>query len=136
VPLLSRWFLRTAIAWLVAGLAIGILVSLPSLAGTGIAAGFAPVEVHALVVGWATQMIFGVAHWMCPRPGPGRSFGNPVLGWSSWAMLNAGLILRAVAEPLNTLHGGQVLLLTASALLQLAAIVLFTVHIWPRTAPR
>jgi len=136
VPLLSRWFLRTAIAWLVAGLIIGVVTSLPSLAGTGIAAGLAPVQVHALVVGWATQMIFGVAHWMFPRPGPARSFGNPVVGWSAWATLNAGLMLRAVAEPMNTLHGGEAVPLSASALLQLAAVVLFTVHLWPRTAPR
>jgi len=134
MPLLSRWFLRSAILWLLLALTGAAVAAWPS-GGAIPVAGFTPTIVHLFVVGWATQMILGVAYWMFPRPGPARSFGNPAAGWMVWAALNAGLTLRVAAEGLATVqvHGW---LFFVSAALQLVAIVGFVVLIWPRTAPR
>ena len=58
MPTLTRWFVRAAIVNLVAGLALGLVVVLPALAESS--PPWRPVYVHLLVMGWATQMIFGV----------------------------------------------------------------------------
>jgi len=135
VPPLTRWFLRTALAWLVLAMLAGVAITLPTVGPEALHAALQPVWVHLLMVGWVTQMIFGVAWWMFPRPAPARSFGNPVLGWSAYAALNAGLLLRVLSEPaLATAPGpGVRAALVASAALQFFATLAFAATIWPRT---
>jgi hypothetical protein len=133
MPPLTRWFLRSAIVCLIAGLGLGVL----GAGATGpLAAAFQPLAVHLLVVGWATQMIFGVAFWMFPRPG-GAGFGDPRPGWTAFASLNLGLLLRALAEPAVALgRSGSLatLGLAVSAASQLAAVLLFAGIMWRRIA--
>jgi hypothetical protein len=55
------------------------------------------------------------------------------------AALNLGLALRIVAEPVERTGGESNLtlaLLGASALLQLAAALVFVAQLWPRVGPR
>ena len=133
MPTLTRWFLRSAIVCLLTGLGLGLLTA--GAAGP-VAAAVQPLEVHLLVVGWATQMIFGVAFWMFPRPG-GAGFGDPRQGWTAFVSLNLGLVLRALAEPAVALGAsGQLatLGLGVSAASQLAAVLLFAMIMWRRIA--
>lgn len=134
MPPLTRWFLRTALAWLLLAMLLGLAIALPAFGPEALRAALRPVWVHLLMVGWVTQMIFGVAWWMFPRSAPARSFGNPVLGWSAYALLNAGLALRVLSEPaLATAPGPAVrAALVASAALQLLATALFVATIWRR----
>ncbi len=137
MPSLTRWFLRSALVCLVLALALGVAAA--ARPGAAATAAFAPLALHLLVTGWATQMIFGVAYWMFPRVLPGRSFGNPVLAWSACAGLNAGLVLRAVAEPLVAMRGSgpaTAAALVVSGLLQLTAVVAMTAVLWKRVAGR
>ena len=137
MPLLTRWFLRSAIVCLLIALALGALSA--ALPGAPAGPAFAPFALHLLVVGWATQMIFGVAYWMFPRVLPGRSFGSPVLGWTAFAGLNAGLLLRAGFEPWAALRGSGPwtgVALAASALFQLAAVLGMVALLWRRVAER
>ena len=134
MPPLTRWFLRTALAYLLLAMMAGLALAVPSLVPDGLRAGLLPVYVHLLMVGWVTQMIFGVAWWMFPRPAPARSFGSPLLGWSAYALLNAGLLLRALCEPLLARAPGPAAaggLVTAAAL-QLLGVVAFASVIWRR----
>ncbi len=130
MPRLSRWLARTALLYLVSALLLGVLMPLGG-GGTAYLTGAWPVYIHLLVVGWATQLIAAVAYWMFPRPDP-RSPPSEVPGYLVYGLLNAGLLLRAFAEPLPARHG----LLPAAALLQLAAIVLFAATLWPRIRGR
>ncbi len=68
MPKLSRWFVKSALICLVLGSLAGGL----SLGGPGLAA-LAPLAWHLLAVGWATQLIFGVAFWMFPLVKPARA---------------------------------------------------------------
>ena len=133
MPTLTRWFLRSAIVCLLAGLGLGVVTA----GATGpAAAAVQPLMVHLLVVGWATQMIFGVAFWMFPRPG-GAGFGDPRPGWTAFVSLNLGLALRALAEPAVALGvAGPIatLALGVSAASQLAAVLLFATIMWRRVA--
>ena len=56
------------------------------------------------------------------------------MGWATYAGLNAGLLLRVVAEPIHTLSpsGWTGAALVVSALLQVGAIWIFVLAIWPR----
>jgi hypothetical protein len=132
MPALTRAFLRAGLLWLVAGL--GLLTALAIWPGH-----LSPLlrlaAFHFITVGWLTQMIFGVAHWMFPRANRAHPRGSEGLGWGAFAGLNAGLFLRAVTESVQS-QGTAGLLLALSGLLQLAAALAWVIHIWPRVKER
>lgn len=55
------------------------------------------------MVGWVTQMIFGVIYWMFPIITRAQPRGNERLGWAVYILLNVGLLLRVIYEPWNWL---------------------------------
>jgi heme/copper-type cytochrome/quinol oxidase subunit 1 len=83
-----------------------------------------------------TQLIFGVAFWMFPRHTSDAPRGSERLGWASYWLLNAGLILRLVGEPARVLGAQTDWMLMVSALLQLGAGCAFVFNIWPRIKER
>ncbi len=114
-------FVRTSLFWLLVNGVIGVLFYLdPGLMGP-----WRSVHVHAGVVGFFMNMVFGVAYWMMPRPGQIKQPGLEALTY--WS-LNLGLLLRSGLEPLAAARGHGELLdagLLLSALLQLFAMVVF-----------
>jgi hypothetical protein len=91
-----------------------------------------PALVHLLVVGWLTQLIFGVAYWMFPRRRGVPITDGPAME-RIWIALNVGLLLRLLAEPqLEPSTGLWAALLVVSAALQWLATVGFAVLMWPR----
>ncbi len=135
MPTIVRWYVKSALVYL------AVAFGLEAVRAWGAARWASqPVAWHLFAVGWLTQLIFGIALWMLPsftREQPRRS---DRLNWAVFAVLNAGLLLRAVVEPLTGLsaRGG---LLTLSALLQWLAALGFVVNVWarvrgPRRKPR
>jgi cbb3-type cytochrome oxidase subunit 1 len=135
MPPLTRWFLKTALVYLVAALLAGALISarnvwvLPPLVTA-----FTPVYFHLFMVGWVTQLIFGVVFWMFPKYSKEKPRGSETLGWATYLLLNSGLLLRVTAEPLNALQPGAVWgwLLVVSAGLQWLAGLSFVANTWGR----
>lgn len=138
MPPLTRWLVRTALCWLVAALVLGAAMQSAALrhAVPALAAAW-PAYVHLLVVGWITGLIFGVAWWLFPRVGRGPA-SDGVAGWLVWGLLNGGLLLRALVEPVVALDpgAGSRWVLPVSAAAQLGAVALFTWMIWPRVRGR
>ncbi len=136
MPQVTRWFLRMALVYLLISLLVGVLVVVPDVMAPvpPLVAALAPVYFHAFMVGWVTQMIFGVAFWMFPKASREQPRGNERLVWWSFWLLNVGLALRVVAEPLNSVRPGGVWgwLLVPSALFQWAAALAFAGNIWGR----
>lgn len=136
MPTVSRTFILTGLVYLAGAMLLGVALAsgVSWVQGGG---GLYPVYIHLLVVGWITQLIFGVAYWMFParRRDPGR--GERVTLWSCYALLNLGLLARAIAEP-RTAGAQNVwsVLLVASAVAQVIAVALFVAHIWPRVSTR
>jgi hypothetical protein len=93
-----------------------------------------PTALHLIVVGWLTQLIFGVAIWMFPPWSKEQPRGPSALGWSCYGLLNTGLLLRLLAEPLNSYRPTPTLgwLLALSAALQVVAVWLFVLLVWSR----
>lgn len=136
MPDVTRLYVHTA--WLY--FLFGVLSGAAFLAYYGVTGGRAPyplvvAHAHALLVGWAAQWVMGIAYWMYPRP-PGTK-ARPRPARVAFVLLNIGLLLRLVFEPLglflvNPLQGPA---LVVSALLQAMAAVLFVGSIWERIAP-
>lgn len=128
MPPLTRTFIKTAMLYFALALALGMALAL------NVGQGLFPVYIHLLVFGWLTQLIFGVIYWMFPKYSTQLPRGYAWLGWLTYGALNAGLLLRAIAEPMqavrpNSLSGS---LLVASAILQWLAGIAFVVNTWPR----
>lgn len=137
MPRLVRWFIKAAFVWLVAALIVRILIAFS--AGT-LVSGLNPVSWHMFLVGWLTQLIFGVAHWMFPTlrtSEQARMRGKEALMAAVWVLLNVGLLLRVVAEPLQAARPAPLWAsaLLVSALLQWLAGVGFVWNTWPRVRP-
>lgn len=138
MPIVTRTYLRTSLFFLAAGLSLGLLRSVPSESLTLALSGATAVYYHLLVVGWITQLVFGVAQWMFPKARRDRHSRSDSLAWSTYGLLNAGLVLRALAEP-SVMSGDGGLwgaALALSALLQWLAGMLFIIDIWPRVRGR
>lgn len=129
MPTLTRWFLRAGMLYLLAALALSVVVAARP---TSVPVGLRPTYLHLFFIGWITQLIFGVAHWMFPRASREHPRGREGLGWAAFVLLNAGLLLRAVAEPL-AVPGWP---LVVSGVSQFAAATVYTLHIWPRIKER
>lgn len=136
MPLLTRWFIKAAMLYLVAALLCGVAMQSPFADRIPILRAFWPTYLHLLVVGWLTQLIFGVAFWLFPKHPSGVPRGSDRLGWACFALLNLGLLLRAVAEPLQGLGRPSGPLLVASAITQLLAGWAFVANTWPRVRAR
>jgi hypothetical protein len=114
-------------------LALQPLLNLPAIVG-----GLRPVYLHFFMVGWLTQLIFGVMHWMFPKASRDRPRGNERLMWAVFIALNLGLVLRALVEPLAAVQPSTSWdwLLAVSATLQWLAGLGFVANTWPRVKER
>ena len=138
MPLLTRYFLKTASLYCGASfclggyllIAVGLQWSVPLV--------LQPVYWHMLLVGWLMQLIFGVAYWMFPPFAKGQPHRYPALGWFTYVALNLGLLLRVVVEPWHGMRPHPALgwLLVCSAVLQVAAGWTFLITIWARIRGR
>lgn len=125
MPPLTRWFVKLALVYFVAALTGSVWQA------AGGPLWLTPVTIHLLVVGWVTGMIFGVAYWMFPKFSTEQPRGANALAVASFVLLNLGLLLRVVGEPMAV---GW--LLVTSALLQWLGAAAFVVNTWPRVKGR
>jgi hypothetical protein len=135
MPLLTRTFLKTALIYLVAALLAGTVLAARNVwLLPPIVAAFSPVYFHLLMVGWVTQLIFGVVFWMFPKYSKEQPRGSEALGWATYFLLNGGLLLRVAGEPMNALQPGTAWgwLLVVSAGLQWLAGLCFVLNSWGR----
>jgi len=135
MPTLSRWFIKAGLIYFVLSLLLGIGLKVQAeFDFLNFLAYFTPVYYHLLVIGWITQIIMGVSHWMFPRFSKENPRGYELLGWLAFACLNLGLILRIFSEPFVLLNPSVLLKIVVilSAVLQWSAGVLYVVHIWGR----
>lgn len=135
MPPLARAYIKTGMLFFIASFVIGALlllnaaVRLPRVVGA-----LQPVYLHLLMVGWVTQLIFGVVFWMFPKLSREQPRGSERLGWLTYYSLNIGLLLRLIAEPWNSIAPNPVVawLLPVSATLQLLAGWAFVANSWGR----
>jgi hypothetical protein len=138
---LNAVMVRASFVWLLAGVVVGGLMLTDQVVPGQWRLWAQPTHGHMLFVGWFIQFALGIAYWLLPRRRtPERPLGYDVgLAFTGVAALNLGLLLRVIAEPAQRSGGDGdwiVMVLAASAVLQVAAVVIFVVQLWPRLAPR
>ncbi len=139
MPLLTRWHIKSAFLYLAAALLLGVALALSAVVPLPVWVGFlSPAFFHLIMVGWVTQMIIGVVFWMFPIISRARPRGYESIGWAVYVLLNAGLLLRVLCEPLAGLNASGVWGwgLVLSAVMQWLAGVLFVFNSWPRVKER
>ncbi len=139
MPILTRLFIKTSFLYLIAALFIGV-----ALVGRSVwqlpawLAGLSPVYFHLLMVGWVTQLIFGVAYWMLPKYTQKQPHGFDGVWWATFWLLNLGVLMRVVAEPFRIASPAPLWgwLLAASAVMQWLAGIGFVFNAWLRVKER
>ncbi len=139
MPTLTRWHIKSAFISLALAMTLGVVLALaPVIDLPGWVVYLSPAFFHLIMVGWVTQMIFGVIFWMFPIVSRARPRGSVRLGWATYVLLNGGLALRVVGEPAVAVAPGSNWgwALVASAVMQWLAAVFFVVNAWPRVKER
>jgi hypothetical protein len=133
MPRLSQLFIRTAFVYLLLGFTFGALM----LANKGLPLHPAlwrllPAHIEFLLLGWTLQLALGVAFWILPRFWDGPPRGNEAGARLAYVLLNLGVWLVALGALLAAPAAVAFLGRTA----ELAAVVAFGFHVWPRIIPR
>jgi cbb3-type cytochrome oxidase subunit 1 len=138
VHTLVRRYIKTAVAFLAAGLAVGVWMVVrrelwlrhPT-----------PYEVsahtHAILVGFVMLMIQGVALWLFPRPDKADARYRPALAEGAYWLVTLGTAGRVVAELARPTAAALWLrwAVVLTSLAQLAGIALFFHTMWSRIRP-
>lgn len=135
MPPLTRWFIKTGLVYFVLSLLTGVIAAAdPVFRPPYPLAGLTPLYFQLLMAGWITQLIFGIAYWMFPIASREEPRGNPQLGWVAYVSLNAGLLLRGIAEVSNVVDVLPLLPWATglSLALQLVAALAFVANTWNR----
>ncbi len=134
MPTLTRWFIKTSFIYFASALTLGLLLAIQPILSLGPLSGLFPVYIHLLVFGWLTQLIFGVVFWMFPKYSTEKPRRSESLGWWTYTLLNIGLLLRAIAEPINSTQPNAISgwTLVISAIIQFLAGLAFVVNTWGR----
>jgi hypothetical protein len=135
MPPITRTFIKTGLFYLVAALLASLLVAgYRPLGLPPWVAGLSPVYFHLFMVGWVTHLIIGVAYWMFPKFSKAQPRGSDALAWSVYGLLNSGLLLRVIAEPMQSVQPSPLWgwLLVLSAGVQWLGGLGFVINTWPR----
>ena len=135
MPPITRVYVKTALAYFVLALLVGVLTAIrPLAAAVPYVAALSPVYFHLFMVGWVTQLIAGVAYWMFPKFTRERPRGYDSLAWATYWLLNVGLLLRVLAEPMQAVNPQAVWgwLIVLAAVLQWLGGLAFVANTWPR----
>ena len=85
MPTVTRWYLRTALVFLVLAFATGVLLAARAPLGlSSTITLLTPVFFHLIFVGFVTQLIFGVVFWMFPKHTREQPRGS--LLFADWVM--------------------------------------------------
>lgn len=132
---LVRRYIKTGIAFLVLGLAIGtrilirreIFLRPPDLYEVS-------AHTHAILVGFVMMMILGVALWLFPRAERGEQQYDPRLAATAYWLLTIGTAGRVASELARAYSAALWLrsIVVTGGLAQFAGIALFFFTMWPR----
>jgi hypothetical protein len=138
MPPLTRWFIKTSFVCFVLAAGLALLMAILPIINFGNAGGLFVIYIHLFALGWLTELAIGVVYWMFPTYSSERPRGSDTLGWWTYALLNAGLLIRTIAESINESRPNSISgwALVLSAIMQFLAGVMFVLNSWPRVRGR
>lgn len=147
MPATSRVYVRVSLLYLGLGAVLGALFLVNRWLPLGAwVYALKASHVQLVISGWLTQFVLGVAWWLFPplqlgrRPDGTRirrgqaQRGSEPLFWATFALLNTGILLRALGVPLQIWTGASWLEVASSlsGFFLLAAAVAFVLNMWAR----
>lgn len=135
---LTRLMGKTSLVYLFIGFILGGILLIGEAIGATWGSAWGEVHAHILFVGWFVQFAIGIAYWLLPRrKTPEQPYGyNVNLAYAAYILINGGLALRILGEPLyfsGILQGAVVVIsLSVSGVLQAAAGVIWAYQLWSR----
>lgn len=128
MPALARWYVKTAILYLLAGTVLGSIILWNK--GAPIAGAWSLLAPHIALMtwGWLLLLTMGAAYWILPRWG--RERRRERLVTVAYLCLNAAIWIVALAPWLRSPWPNAI-----GGLLQAAGCILFAIHAWPRVRP-
>ncbi len=139
MPPLVRRYLKTAIGFLLLGLALGVyMLAQRELRDVWPTPWWISAHTHAILVGFVMMMILGVALWMFPRPAKEDTQFSPLLAEVAYWFLTLGTAGRVLGELLRPGHGGLALrwAVVAGGTAQAAGLAIFFWTMWTRIRGR
>lgn len=130
MPLLTRTYLKTSLVYFFLALVLALLLASGQVANLPESiAVLRPIYLHLFVVGWISQIIFGMMYWMLPRFGGDRSKrGKDAWAWVAIIALNLGVVSVMVAP--FTWFAHQLTLF--GRFVEAMAALIFVIYAWPR----
>ena len=135
---LVRRYIKTALAFFVAGLVTGFWLILERAFGPwGATHALVSAHTHLLLYGFVIFLIMGVAYWMFPRPAKEDIRYSPKLAELNFWMAAIGTVIRTIGEFMEyfSLGGPGMYAVIAGSTLQLLAGLVFAWNIWSRIRP-
>ena len=135
---LVRRYIKTAISFLLLGLAIGVwLVIRRELYGRHPGPYETSAHTHAILVGFVMMMILGVALWLFPRPEKMDERYRPLFAEAAYWLLTIGTAGRTAGELLRPTVSAAWLrwAVVVLSLLQISGLVLYFHTMWSRIRP-
>jgi cbb3-type cytochrome oxidase subunit 1 len=134
----ARWFIKTAIVFLIAGILSGLyMMAMKELFSLGYPYTFISAHTHIILIGFVMMMIMGVAIWFFPRPEKDDKKYKPDLIRVIYWMMTISTALRFIFEIMNGYLNGPLygkIIFVASAG-QVLSFILFFYSIWGRIRP-
>jgi hypothetical protein len=139
MPLETRLFVKTSLLWLGAAFVAGGVMLIFKAFGFAIPSWSSTLHAHMAFVGWLVNLVIGIALWFLPvnrTRFPNNRGRYPIVAvrWV-YGLLNAGLLLRLLFEPLIDAYGRAAwfsFALSASAVSQVVAVAMFCAIAWQR----
>lgn len=135
---LVRRYLKTAVLFLIVGLAVGgWMIVRRELWGEYPSPYLESAHTHALFVGFVMMMILGVALWLFPRPNIADERYSPRLAEVAYWLVTGGTATRVAGELLRigTSDLWLRLAVVIAGLAQIAGVALFFFTMWTRIRP-
>lgn len=139
MPELSRRYVKTAIAFLIFGLLVGLHIAAASYAGWGtLRRPYIVAHTHLLLIGFLLMLIMGVALWMFPRranEAKGASDPRSTRGAAlAWWLVTFGVVARTTFEIVSAYADRHWIGVAAfaSASVEALGVIVFFVDLWPR----
>ena len=130
-----RYFIKTAICFLIAGLTLGtILMIRRELFGRYAAGPLLSAHTHAVLLGFGLYLIMGVALWMFPKPAKDDRRYSPGRIKTVYWLLTPATAVRFIAEIVRAgvdSHWVRWVVVIAG-MIQFAAIALYFYTMWGR----
>lgn len=133
-----RYFVKTSIIFLTAGILTGLYMSYTKyIAGTGYTYELVSAHTHVILVGSVMMMIMGVALWFFPRAQKADQKYNPDLILVTYWIMTSATSLRFISQVASSFYVVQWIniIITIASTFQIIAIILFFYSMWGRIRP-